>query len=752
MPRSFIDSEPKVINKILGENQTSNLLQIATSNQNKLKEFQRLIPHKTIEGVNLKIDEVQSLDAFKVISEKAKTAFEKNSFNPILVEDTSFELLGLENRPGPFVAYFMEDPQMRRLIATHWLKGKDRRALVRVCLGIHDGIETYIFEGKVGGLIADEPRGTNGFTFDDIFIPEGQVKGKSLTFAEMSSEEKDKYSMRRLAVEEFLKQEKTIKLGKYVFQLPEPFHAEMDRVQKDKLQNKKAINFAYTLEALQGSKTNKEFKAENYNPLIEENNKYYERYRLSNESASIGIIVTDIDKANSRLNKNGSPILWQMGPERRELAIAQRTEFFIKNSDPKIFKLISDMEKGRGVPEKNNKRHATIETLLRIDYKDTPFHARAIKEIGYKKLAATKEVSRSKSSQYGLFNKIGKYPRLMFGVGSLPAVSCWRDVILTTIIGHMPIFIARNNIYASNIKERIKLILQVKEKLKGLGFSKEELHIFERNIGIAIGSNPIEDIKEAEIYYKEAGIKLFRIYTINSDPRFVETAENLRNKLGDDIEIFAGQLVDKQQGLELMTRANVDGIIFGHGGGRQCTSATNGMALSTVEEIYSLITDERFNNITLLVEGGVSRSVGGLIVLGIDGILYNQQLTRGTIETGGIFLQHANGNYGQPYHGSASAPTMIIEAANEVLKNKRLTYSGRTRVPEGKKGFTIYEEKANSMAFWIDEFKHQAARTLADIGVENLSELRTFIKSYDKELLRIVSTEAAQTSKAWGSI
>lgn len=751
MPRTFIEAEPRHINKITGKAFVPELLQIASTNKNKLKEYQRLIPHRIIEGVDLKLDEIQSSDPYKVAGKKARLAFEKNGYNPILIEDTSFDLLGLGGRPGPFVAYFMEEPEMRRLIASHWLKDKDRRAIVRICLAIFDGEEEHIFEGNMGGEIADEPRGTNGFTFDDIFIPNGQPKNQKKTFAEMTAIEKDKYSMRRLATEEFLKREHQVEMGKYVYQIPEPFESELKRVKKNKLNNKKALTFAYTLEAIQGSKPNKEFKAEKYEPLVEEQNNFFDRYRLNKDSASIGIIVTDIDKANIKLKKNGEPILWQMGPERRELALAQRAEYFIKNTDRALLKLIKDMETGKGIPAKVNKRHSTLETLLRIDYKDTPFHARAIKEIGYKKLAASKYVSRSKSSQYGLFNKIGKYPRLIMGVGSMPAVSCWRDVILTSIMGHMPVFVARNNIFANNAAERIKLINQVKEALYAQSLSKDETVIFERNIGVAIGSNPKEDTKLAKRFYEEAGVKLFRIYTINSDPRFVETAASIREELGDSVEIFAGQLVDKQQGLELIKFANVDGIIFGHGGGRQCTSATNGMALSTLEEIYSAVTDERFNQTSLLVEGGIGRSMGGMLVLGIDAILYSQQLTRGTIETGGIFLQHSNESFGQPYHGSASAPTMIIEAANRELEEQRLNLSGRTKVPEGKKGFTVYEEKANSMAFWIDEFKHQAARTLADLGVENITEMRDFIGKYDKELLRIVSPEAAETSKAWGA-
>ena len=53
------------------------------------------------------------------------------------------------------------------------------------------------------------------------------------------------------------------------------------------------------------------------------------------------------------------------------------------------------------------------------------------------------------------------------------------------------------------------------------------------------------------------------------------------------------------------------------------------------------------------------------------------------------------------------------------------------------------------MSFWIEEFKHQMARTFADLGVENINELRKFMSHYDKELLRIVSPEAAETAKAY---
>ena len=750
MPRTYAETQPRIVNKIQGSTTKTEVLYIATTNQDKLREFQRLIPHKRIEGVKLDVDEAQTLDHHEVVIKKAKLAFEKYGFNPILVEDTSFEIAGLNNRPGPFADFFISDPEMRRDIATRWLKDKDRRAAAKVKLAIYDGVDVFVFEGITDGEIALEPKG-NSFGFDDIFIPDGQTGKVKLTFAQMTPRMKDKYSMRKKAVEEYLKREKDLKLGRYILELPEPFESELLRLRPEHINKRAAVKFAYTLEAINGNKPNANFYAPNFTPVVEEKSIYYDRLTIDPKSASIGVVVTDIDKSELKLKKNGDYIVWQMGPERRQLALAQRAEYFLGNTDPKLIKIIQEMEKSKNYPKRVAKRSATLETLLRIDYKDTPFYARAIREVGYKKLAAQKEVSRRHSTQYGLINKIGKYPRLMLGIGSMPACSCHRDVILTGIMGHMAVFIARNNIYAGNTPLRIKLIKQVIKALDEQELKPDVKKIFKRNIGAAIGSaNPKKELEIVKKIYNETGVSLYRIYGINSDPRVIETAELLRKAFGNKVEIFAGQLVDKEQGIALIEKAGVDGLVFGHGGGRQCTSATNGMALSSLEEIYSVVTDERFNSTTLLHEGGIGKALGGLMVLGIDGILYNQQLTRGTIETGGVFLQNKRGEFGQPYNGSASAPTMVIEAANSSLTDKMLNYSGRTKVPEGKKGFTVYAEKANSMAFWVEEFKHQMARTLADLGVLNITELREFIAGYDKELLRIVTPEAQQLSQAWG--
>ena len=56
-----------------------------------------------------------------------------------------------------------------------------------------------MFTGTAEGSLATEPRGTSGFGYDPIFIPE--TGSDHRTYAEMSSEEKNKISHRRCAVD-----------------------------------------------------------------------------------------------------------------------------------------------------------------------------------------------------------------------------------------------------------------------------------------------------------------------------------------------------------------------------------------------------------------------------------------------------------------------------------------------------------------------------------------------------------------------
>lgn len=82
-------------------------------------------------------------------------------------------------------------------IIAEYAGSANRKAQFRtaICL-ILDG-KKHLFEGIVKGEIIKEKRGSSGFGYDPIFVPEGYTK----TFAELGNETKNKISHRALAVE-----------------------------------------------------------------------------------------------------------------------------------------------------------------------------------------------------------------------------------------------------------------------------------------------------------------------------------------------------------------------------------------------------------------------------------------------------------------------------------------------------------------------------------------------------------------------
>lgn len=748
MPRKLYASEPEVINVVKSSNGSKQpYFEVATTNRNKLEEFKRILTEYEIVGKKLDIEEIQSLDPHKVAKHKAIEAYKANGYNPILIEETSLSIRGMNGRPGTYIKDFSEDVDMRRMLAEHWLKDRDRTAVAKILIAVFDGKDVHLREGNTEGTISECLRGTNGFGWDDMFIPKGDTR----TFAEMADAEKDAFSMRRKALEELCKH--PFELGHSVFRIEEPYRQEVSRVDYEALSDERAIHFAYALECLEDDNPpSSDFTAPNYQPIVKEENIYYTRFLPKPDSKSIGLLLTDVDRSNLGMNKNGSPAIWQFGPERRTLAMAQRADYFLANQNSEVIATLEDMEDGNiQIVQRNNRRSTTVESVLGINQNNFITSTYSWKDLGYRKMSSDQYVSRTISAEFGLFNKIGKYPRSVLGFGSMPAISGWRDVLVTAAIGHHPIFTHRNSIFAGYIDRQANVIIEAKRVLKNMGLSNGNYERAQRNIGAALGcGNVNEELEMARYLYKHAGVKLFRIYTINSDPRVIEVARAIRDEFGDDIELFVGQISDKDQALKLIEpEIRVDGLFFGHGGGRQCTSATNGMAVTTLEEVYSITTDPRFNHVTIAVEGGIGTQMGHLFLMGVDLISYNQQLAHCVIEQGDIYFEHKSGKVCMPYHGSASAPTMIIESENRDLARKRLRPGGRTRNVEGKAGYQFFEEKANSMTFYINTFKHYAGRTFADIGVQSMAEMREFLRGNQEELIRVVSSQASAVGQAY---
>jgi len=164
----------------------------ATTNKNKLIEAESILGYK-LSQLEIEILEPQEVDVEVVIKAKAKDAY-KIAGEPVLVEDTSLELRSWGRLPGALVKWFLKEVGNDGIIRMADAS-ENRNAVAKSSVGYFDGLNTHIFTGEIKGKISKTLRGDNGFGWDSIFIPEGREK----TFAEMSPDEKNAVSMRKIA-------------------------------------------------------------------------------------------------------------------------------------------------------------------------------------------------------------------------------------------------------------------------------------------------------------------------------------------------------------------------------------------------------------------------------------------------------------------------------------------------------------------------------------------------------------------------
>lgn len=138
--------------------------------------------------------EIQSLDLETVVTHKAKSAY-KIVGSPVLVEDISLSLRALNGLPGPLIKWFLESLGTSGL-AELAQRLDNQEATVTIMYGLYDGETLHTFDASTDGHIISEPRGTEGFGFQDIFVPGDASK----TFAEMTEEEMKPYYHRLKAV------------------------------------------------------------------------------------------------------------------------------------------------------------------------------------------------------------------------------------------------------------------------------------------------------------------------------------------------------------------------------------------------------------------------------------------------------------------------------------------------------------------------------------------------------------------------
>lgn len=172
---------------------------IVTGNPGKVREIRAMAMGRLDFSMqNLDLPEIQSLDLKAIVTEKLMHAY-KDVKGPVIVDDVSAGLDCLEGLPGPFIKFFNQKLGDDSL----WKLANARQEKVTVCCmaAYYDGKKTLFGEGIIHGMVVS-PRGTNGFGFDMVVIPDGHTQ----TMAEMTEPEKMKISHRGLAFRDLLEQ------------------------------------------------------------------------------------------------------------------------------------------------------------------------------------------------------------------------------------------------------------------------------------------------------------------------------------------------------------------------------------------------------------------------------------------------------------------------------------------------------------------------------------------------------------------
>jgi XTP/dITP diphosphohydrolase len=184
-------------------------LLVATRNANKTREFRALL------GKDFDVHDLSSFDHIAIPKENGHT-FEENAIAKAMAvaqdrhllvfgEDSGLEVDALDGAPGIFSArYAGEDASDKENIdkllgelARRNLPLDRRSARFRCGIAlVREGQLLGTFEGTVEGSIADHPRGSLGFGYDPIFIPNGFDQ----TFGELPADTKNKISHRAKAI------------------------------------------------------------------------------------------------------------------------------------------------------------------------------------------------------------------------------------------------------------------------------------------------------------------------------------------------------------------------------------------------------------------------------------------------------------------------------------------------------------------------------------------------------------------------
>jgi XTP/dITP diphosphohydrolase len=184
---------------------------VASRNAGKLKEFQDLLPEADLVPWPAEAPDIPEDGAFFQDNALQKATFARDWWlaqgrGPVdgfLADDSGLCVDALWGGPGVLSARFAkgleQDRKNRRLLGMVPPGGARTARFVCVLAWVPRVGEVRTFSGAVEGRLASEPRGTGGFGYDPIFLPEGQDR----TFGELPAEVKHGLSHRARACRSF---------------------------------------------------------------------------------------------------------------------------------------------------------------------------------------------------------------------------------------------------------------------------------------------------------------------------------------------------------------------------------------------------------------------------------------------------------------------------------------------------------------------------------------------------------------------
>jgi XTP/dITP diphosphohydrolase len=186
-------------------------LVFATNNQYKADEVNKLLTGQykvlSLKDIGCEVDIPETGNTFQQNAAiKSRYVFEHYKLD-CFGDDSGLQIDALNAEPGIFSARysgFRDDQKNLELVLEKMAGNSNRQARFTTVISLTQAGRDYFFEGVIEGTIRSVPTGNQGFGYDPIFQPNGY----EVTFAEMTTEQKNEISHRAIAMKkliEFLK-------------------------------------------------------------------------------------------------------------------------------------------------------------------------------------------------------------------------------------------------------------------------------------------------------------------------------------------------------------------------------------------------------------------------------------------------------------------------------------------------------------------------------------------------------------------